>query len=94
MLAPVDSGRVAGLHKRHAQRYGEKLEARRSYVRFLLDWRHCLRGRARQVFDLRYNDSLATSEIAARLGISPGSVTKYLKRARARILKIARRARG
>jgi hypothetical protein len=89
LLPPEDRGRVAGLARRNALYYARRLERRRSYTRFLLDWRHLLCGRQRQVFDLRYNDALSLSEIAARLGVTPSSARVYLRRAIARIHRLA-----
>lgn len=54
-------------------------------ARVMTDYRHVLRGRAREVFDLTYNDALLQSEIAQRLGISRRVVSIYLTRARKKI---------
>lgn len=91
-LLPHDNtGRVAGLQRRNARLYGQRLEGRRRYVRFLLDWRDVLGGNARRAFDLRYNDGLGVGAIARRMGVKPGTASTYLKRARATIRAAARR---
>jgi RNA polymerase sigma factor (sigma-70 family) len=73
--------------------YGERLEARRRYVRFLLDWRHVLSPKARAVFDLRYNNGLSLAEIGHKLGISSHSVSRNLRQSYRVIERAAKAAR-
>lgn len=93
-LPAPDRGRIAGLASRHRLLYGARLERRRSYVRFLLDWRDVLRGRLRMVFDLRYDHGLSLVEIGRRLGISASTARDYLARARQRIENAAKKVRN
>ena len=92
-LSAPDRGRIAGLARRGGMLYGERLERRRAYVRFLLDWRHVLRGRVRQVFELRFDSGLSLAEIGHRLGISASAAREYLQRARQQIEIAAKVAR-
>lgn len=92
-LPAPDRGRIAGLTRRGGMLYGERLERRRAYVRFLLDWRHVLRGRVRQVFELRFDSGLSLAEIGYRLGISASAAREYLQRARQQIEIAAKVAR-
>lgn len=94
MLPRENQGEIRGLTLPGAAEYARKFESRRAYVRFLLDWRHVLRGRLRKVFAMRYDQGLEISAIAARLGVTNGSASEYLKRARRTIMKASRRARG
>lgn len=54
-LPKPESGRIGVLRSRLALLYGERLEVRRRYVRWLLDGRHLLKGRMKFAFNLRYN---------------------------------------
>lgn len=87
LLPTEQTGRISGLERRNYRLYGEKLEKRRAYVRFLLDWREILSPRARQAFDLRYNDGLTLTQIAQSMGITLSSASSLLRRGRAKILK-------
>ncbi len=92
-LPAADRGRIAGLQRRMALLYGERLEARRRYVRFLLDWRHVLSPQARAVFDLRYNNGLSLAEIGHKMGISSHSVSRNLRQSYRVIERAAKAAR-
>ena len=71
--------------------YGMRLEARRAYVRKLVENRELLKGRSRRVFDLRYNEGLSLEEIGRQLNIPPHVAGTSLRRARRRIMRRWRR---
>jgi DNA-binding NarL/FixJ family response regulator len=60
-------------------------EANRSHVRFLLDWRHLLKGRQKRVFNMRFNEGLSFKQIGKRLGIRKSTACVYVRRAALRI---------
>ena len=91
LLPHEETGRVSGLQRRYAMLYGERLEARRALVRFMLDWRDVLKGRQKRAFNLRYNDGLTLTQIAARMNVTTADAGAYLRRARAKIRRAARR---
>jgi RNA polymerase sigma factor (sigma-70 family) len=84
-LPSEEHARLHALHRRNALNAARRLEAERAAARLLTDFRHLLRGRMRQVFDLVYDEALPQEEIAARLGIGRRVVSHYLMRARRRI---------
>jgi DNA-directed RNA polymerase specialized sigma subunit len=85
LLPDEQHGRAHALHRRNAAEAARRLEAERHAARLMTDFRHVLRGRARQVFDMTYNDMLPQDEIATRLGIARRVVSHYLVRARHKI---------
>jgi RNA polymerase sigma factor (sigma-70 family) len=94
LLPHEEHARIHALHRRNAADAARRLQAERDAARVMTDFRHLLRGRARQVFDLTYNDMLPQEEIATRLGITRRVVSHYLVRARDKIAShLARRPR-
>ncbi len=85
LLPHEEHARIHALHRRNAADAARRLQAERDAARTLTDFRHVLRGRAREVFDLTYNDTLPQDEIAERLGITRRVVSHYLVRARRKI---------
>ncbi|MBK9974134.1 MAG: sigma-70 family RNA polymerase sigma factor [Planctomycetes bacterium] len=83
LLPKEQRGELRRLRRRDSFPYALELEQRRAWVRLLLDWRHHLRGRLKQVFDLHFNDGLSNVEIARQLGLTRGTVSEYLSRATA-----------
>ncbi|MCF6228722.1 MAG: hypothetical protein L3J82_08710 [Planctomycetes bacterium] len=55
----------------------------------MLDHRHKLKGRQRQVFRMYYNKAMSTREIGRKLGVNQRTAVEYLKRARSSLARIA-----
>ncbi|MCX7703173.1 MAG: sigma-70 family RNA polymerase sigma factor [Planctomycetota bacterium] len=70
-----------------------RIVRRRWITKVILDWRHMLSGRQRQVIDMYYNENLTQDEIAKRLGIAQKNVSVYLSRAYRAIAAWSRRER-
>lgn len=81
-LANEDHGRIHALHRKDAMQAARRLHAEIDAARELTSRRGKLRGRAREVFDLTYNEALGQQEIGERLGISRRVAGRYLERAR------------
>ena len=85
-LPSMDAGRFN--HGYWRSRDLERVLRRRVLVHLLLDWRHFLTGRQRQVIDLFLNEGLTQRQIAERLGIAQKNVCVYLQRAYRKIWKL------
>ncbi|MDC1142192.1 sigma factor-like helix-turn-helix DNA-binding protein [Planctomycetota bacterium] len=66
-----------------------RLQLERNAMFEMLEHRHKLKGRQRQVFRLYYNQGLTTREIGRRLGVDQRSAAEYLKRARTALCRMA-----
>lgn len=55
----------------------------------MLDHRHKLKGRQRQVFRMHYNKAMSTRDIGRKLGVNQRTAAEYLKRARTCLARIA-----
>jgi DNA-directed RNA polymerase specialized sigma24 family protein len=64
------------------------LERRHQEVLLMLDYRHRLGGRMRQVFDLKYIEGLTQEQAASKLRITRRVAGVYLQRAHDRISKL------
>jgi len=64
------------------------LERRHQEVLLMLDYRKQLRGRMRQVFDLKYIEGMTQEQAASRLHIARRVAGIYLQRAHERIGKL------
>lgn len=60
----------------------------RMFVAAVLSYRHLLRGRQRQVIDLKFNEGLTMREAGERLGIGTRTACTYLHRAFGGIAKM------
>src|SRR5262245_30173842 len=72
------------------QAFFRRLLRERRDVRLMLEYRHLLSGRQREIFDLKYNEGLTQLEIAELLGLYPRVVGTYLDRAYRVIAKAMR----
>lgn len=89
-LPREEHARLHGLHRAgQGAAWLQRLKEQRERVAMLLDWRHELRGRMREVVQMTYNDGLSQGEIARRLGIGERAVGQYLARAHAYALRRA-----
>lgn len=88
LLPSMEKGRFN--YGRLSSKRLEELLRRRWVTQVVLDWRHILSGRQRQVVDMYYNEGLTHDEIATRLGIAQKNVTTYMHRAYRKIVSAAR----
>lgn len=89
-LPREEHARLHGLHRAgFASAWLQRLQDQREKVALLLDWRHAMKGRMRDVVQLTYNEGLSQGEIAKRLGIGERAVGQYLRRAHAFALRRA-----
>jgi predicted DNA-binding protein (UPF0251 family) len=91
LLPRSDHGRIYHTQRHKCSEGLKEMWQQMRAVRLLLEHRHAMRGRMRQVVDLTHNKGLTQDEIAARLRIERRTVGRYLARARE---FAARRARG
>lgn len=87
LLVNEDHARIHALHRRNALQAAQRLHAEIQAAREMTSGRSVLRGRAREVFDLTYNEALSQQQIAAKLGISRRVAGHYLARAKAALNK-------
>jgi len=79
LLPSMDRGRLN--YGRCSPEHLKRLVHNRWVTQSILDWRHILTGRQRQVLDIYYNEGVTHDAIARRLGIAQKNVTTYLQRA-------------
>lgn len=91
LLPRADHGRIYHTQRHKCAEGLKEMWHQMRAVRLLLEHRHAMRGRMRQVVDLTHNQGLTQEEIAKRLRIERRTVGRYLARARA---YAAKRARG
>ncbi|CAG0995339.1 hypothetical protein ARNL5_03571 [Anaerolineae bacterium] len=92
LLPKNHTARLGRAYTREGRRFLAALEQRHQEVLLMLDYREQLRGRMREVFDLKYIEGLTQSEIAQKLRIATRVAGIYLQRAQQRIGKLMGRS--
>ncbi len=82
LLPRSDHGRIYHTQRQKCAEGLREMWLQMRAVRLLLEHRHAMRGRMRQVVDLTHNKGLTQDEIATRLRIERRTVGRYLARAR------------
>ncbi|MCC6149410.1 MAG: sigma-70 family RNA polymerase sigma factor [Planctomycetes bacterium] len=88
-LLPQDhTARMVRAYATRGADFLRALERRHQEVLLMLDYRTLLRGRMRQVFDLKYIEGMTQEQAAIKLRIARRVAGIYLQRAHERISKL------
>lgn len=88
LLPKIHTARLSRAYAADGERFLLMLQARREEVLLMLDYREQLKGRMRQVFDLKYMEGLSQAQIARKLHVARRVAGIYLQRAYKRIAKL------